>query len=175
MRYLKIFTFLSIGLLVHSCATYKPQLKKKYVQSKPNDKEVAHTFYLIGDAGNSQLGGSTPALLAFEKELKKAKKNSTAIFLGDNIYEFGMPKKNKKNRKLAEHRIDAQINTVKDFKGKPIFIPGNHDWYNKGIKGLKRQEDYVEDKLGKNAFLPEKGCPIEHKSISDDIELIIID
>ncbi len=64
---------------------------------------------------------------------------------------------------------------LKGFNGKTIFIPGNHDWYNKGIKGLKRQEDYIEDALGKNSFLPENGCPIETRSLTDNIELIIID
>ncbi len=101
--------------MVHSCATYKPQQKKKYDIPNPEDKEIAHTFYLIGDAGNASLGESTPALLAFEKALNDADKNSTAIFLGDNIYEFGMPQKNRRNRNLAEHRLNAQINTVKRF------------------------------------------------------------
>ena len=44
-----------------------------------------------------------------------------------------------------------------------------------GLKGLKRQEKYIEDKLGKNTFLPENGCPIEKVNISDSVVLIIID
>jgi len=175
MKHFKIFTFLMTIILLHSCATYKPQQNKKYNIPEPKVKDVAHTFYLIGDAGDAVMGESTPALMDFEKALDKADKNSTAIFLGDNIYEFGMPKKDKRTRKLAEHRLNAQISTVTNFEGQTIFIPGNHDWYNQGIKGLKRQEDYVEDKLGKNTFLPEKGCPIEHITITDEIELIIID
>ena len=37
---------------------------------------------------------------------------------------------------------------VKDFKGNTIFIPGNHDWYSNGLKGLKRQEKYVTKTYG---------------------------
>ncbi|MBT8272343.1 MAG: phosphoesterase, partial [Bacteroidia bacterium] len=40
---------------------------------------------------------------------------------------------------------------------------------------LKRQEEYIEDRIGKNSFLPENGCPIEKVDISDDIVLILID
>src|SRR5690606_2155567 len=56
-----------------------------------------------------------------------------------------------------------------------IFIPGNHDWYTDGLKGLKRQEDYIEDRLGKHSFLPEKGCPIEKENLSDEVTLLVVD
>lgn len=175
IKSLRFLVVISALLLLNACATFKPQYKNANRLESVPDKDIAHTFYLIGDAGNSPMGESTIALKAFENELNKASKNSTAIFLGDNIYEFGMPTKDRPSRNLAEHRINVQINAVKDFNGKTIFIPGNHDWYSKGIKGLKRQEEYIEEKLGKNTFLPEKGCPIESKSITDDIELIIVD
>ncbi len=162
-------------LLISACATYKPQYKDvNYPKTFPNDKEIEHSFYVIGDAGNAKINKTTLALEAFKDELNKASKNSTAIFLGDNIYEAGMPKKEHEHRKLAEHRLDVQIEAVKGFKGKTVFVPGNHDWYS-GIKGLKRQERYIEDALGKNTFLPENGCPIEKVNISDDIVLIILD
>lgn len=61
-------------------------------------------------------------------------------------------KKNHPNRKLAEHRLNVQINLVDGFKGQTIFIPGNHDYYSNGIKGLKRQEDYIIEQLGKMHF-----------------------
>ena len=58
-----------------------------------------------------------------------------------------MPKKDDKERPFAEKKIDNQISLVENFPGKTIFIPGNHDWYNNGIKGLKREEDYVTEKM----------------------------
>ena len=96
------------------------------------------------------------------------------IFLGDNIYEKGMPSKNNANRAFAEFQLNTQSGAAKDFKGQTIFIPGNHDWYS-GLKGLKRQEKYIEDILGKNSFLPENGCPIEKVDISDEVTLIVVD
>lgn len=171
----KYTTLLIALLLVTSCATYKPQYKTSAtVNEYPKDKTLDHTFYLIGDAGNSDLGTLSKALQAFKTELNKATENSTAIFLGDNIYPKGLPNKSDKNYELAKHRIDVQIEAVKDFKGKPIFIAGNHDWYS-GLEGLKKQEKRIEKALGKKTFLPKAGCPIDKVSISDEIDLIIID
>ena len=176
MRYYQHFVLLITLLLINSCATYKPQYKDdKIVKSFPQEKEIAHSFYLIGDAGNSPIGTKSEALKDFKVELNKANKQSTALFLGDNIYPEGMPKKGHDKREFAEHQLNVQINAVKNFKGEAIFVPGNHDWYTNGLKGLKRQEDYIEDVLGKNTFLPKNGCPIQKVNINDDIVMIIID
>lgn len=163
-------------LFLNACATYKPQYKdENYNKTYPQDKEIVHSFYLIGDAGNSPIESQSEALKDFKVELAKASKQSTALFLGDNIYEKGMPNKGDDNRAFAEHQLNVQTQAAKDFRGNVIFIPGNHDWYSDGLKGLKRQEKYVEDILGKNTFLPENGCPIEKVKINDDIVLIIVD
>ena len=159
---------------LNSCATYQTHINADANNSQFPNKEIAHSFYLIGDAGNSELGGKSEVLHVFQKALNEASKNSTAIFLGDNIYEKGLPEKNAEGRNLAEHRLKVQTESAKNFKGKTIFIPGNHDWYS-GLKGLKREERFVEDALGKNTFLPEDGCPLKRVTISDDIELILID
>lgn len=171
---IKIIALFLIALVFSACATYKPQYKEINWKNNLPNKEIVHSFYLIGDAGNSPLGTSSKALEAFKKVLSKASKHSTAIFLGDNIYPKGLPNKEDENRMFAEHQLNVQTAAVESFKGKTIFIPGNHDWYS-GIKGLKRQEDFIEDKLGKNTFLPENGCPIEKVNISDNVVLIIID
>ncbi len=172
----KSYSIILILLLFSSCATYNAQYKDASTSKSMPNKDIEHSFYFIGDAGNSPMGGSSKALQTFKAELSKASKHSTAIFLGDNIYEKGLPKSNHPNRAFAEHQLNIQTDAVKGFKGETIFIPGNHDWYSDdGVKGLKRQENYIEDILGKNTFLPENGCPIENIHVSDDIELIIID
>jgi len=161
-------------LIFNACATYKPQYKNKNFETKIPEKELAHSFYFIGDAGNSPSGSSSEALVAFKKELSKASEQSTAVFLGDNIYESGLPKKSDEDYELAKHRLNAQIEAAKDFPGESIFIPGNHDWYS-GVNALKRQEEFVEEALGKNTFLPENGCPIRKVEVSRDIDLIVVD
>lgn len=175
MNFLKFCIYLTIISIVSACASYKAEYSDTTIpKTIQTNKELVHSFYLIGDAGNAEMGQTIPSLTYFEKELSNAAENSTAIFLGDNIYPYGMPKKESKERALAEHRLQTQIDVVKNFKGKPIFIPGNHDWYN-GLKGLKRQEKIVEKALGKNTFLPEDGCGLKKVEINDDLTLIVID
>lgn len=166
-------------LLIAGCATYEA----KYTDpSKADDvqtrKEISHTFYLIGDAGLSPMGELNPALEIFKKKLQEADSNSTAIFLGDNIYPAGLPDPQDSTLRFlrAKNHLDAQIATVQDYKGRVIFIPGNHDWYTEGLIGLKRQEIYIEETLDrKDSFLPEDGCPIEKVEINEDIVAIVMD
>lgn len=160
-----------------SCATYQPQFKASNdTEAYPANKSIEKTFYLIGDAGGAKKGVSTPALLGFKKALDTASTNSYALFLGDNIYPEGMPGEGADLRDLTEHRLDVQIETLKNYRGEAIFIPGNHDWYDNGLKSLKMQAKYLEKNTGrKNVFLPEKGCGLTDIDVSDKIKLIILD
>jgi hypothetical protein len=170
----KLSNLVILVLILNSCATLKLQVDEAAVTAFPEEKEIEHSFYFLGDGGNSPIGDNTSAIKDFQIALDKASKNSTAIFLGDNVYDTGFPEKKNNDRALAEHRLQVQIDAAKNFKGNTIFIPGNHDWYS-GLEGLKRQEKFVEDALGKNTFLPENGCPIEKIDIADDIVLIVVD
>ncbi|WP_103072613.1 metallophosphoesterase [Aquimarina sediminis] len=175
-KYNKIL-IICVALLLSSCATYSPQYKVENFNKTLPQGDIERTFYLVGDAGNAKMNQSTDGLSILEKVLDTAKtKGDYLIFLGDNIYQKGMPKKESPERALAEHRIDAQINAVDNFDGDVVFIPGNHDWYNNGIEGLQRQEKYVLKKTGKKkSFLPAKGCPIESVEVSDKVHLLILD
>ncbi len=174
----KNILYILIAYMVSGCALYEPQYRDEYVQAdQPIESKIEKTFYLIGDAGYANEGGSTPALLAFEKYLENNKEiGNYAIFLGDNIYPDGMPEENADDRGIAEHRLNAQIDAVKDFDGQVYFIPGNHDWYNEGLKGLAREEQYFEKILkDKKVFRPSKGCALESIEVTDNIQLIILD
>ncbi|MCB0486537.1 MAG: metallophosphoesterase, partial [Flavobacteriaceae bacterium] len=134
-----------MALTLISCATLNKQIKVGQDVVDISNKEIEHTFYLIGDAGNASMNSSTQALKMLEEALKKDSKNTTVLFLGDNLYPNGLPKKESPKRELAEHRLQVQINSVKNSKGNTIFISGNHDWYSNGIKGVKRQQEFIEE------------------------------
>jgi len=183
---LSIFIFI---FLFTSCANYKKHISHKSANwqnnNTPTEKPV-HSVFLIGDAGNAQLGESTPALTLLKSHLKKASENSSVIFLGDNIYPVGMPPKSKKTaRKTAENRLDAQLDILKDYKGRPIFLPGNHDYYKYGFQGLHRQEKYIEKKLNagieddddwENYFIPDNGCSgPEVIKVNEKLVIIVVD
>ena len=145
---------------------YEVELPKKTdatLSEKTTDSvKTIHTFYLIGDAGNAEEQETQNTLALLEENLKQSDKNATLLFLGDNIYPKGMPPKKKDpQRPLAETKLKNQLRIAENFKGKTIFIPGNHDWYH-GIKGLKEQEEFVNDYLkAKKAFLPQNSCALE--------------
>ncbi|MCL6267586.1 metallophosphoesterase [Flagellimonas myxillae] len=172
------YLLILVLFLLSSCATYEAKYATPFVPTSGPEKEVEHTFFLIGDAGKSPMGDLNPALKKFKSQLDRAPKNSTAIFLGDNIYPAGFPAKkdDPEGHELAKNHLDAQLKTLEDFKGRTVFIPGNHDWYSNGLKGLEREEKYIQKALdSKKVFLPDNGCPLEKIEVSDDIIVIAID
>ena len=173
----KLIFFLSAFLLC-SCATFAPQFKKTdNTPVYPSHKEVEKTFYLVGDAGLSPMGGMSKALATFENFIQNENTDGDyALFLGDNIYPAGMDPIGHPRRKASENAIDAQVKAVKDFQGRVIFIPGNHEWYNNGVPGVAREEQYVQSFFDDpQAFLPGNGCGLESIAVTPHIQLIIID
>ncbi|WP_109298737.1 metallophosphoesterase [Aquimarina sp. AU474] len=177
MNKYKNILIISVALLLSSCATYSPQYKvENFTQTLPSTP-IEKTFYLVGDAGYAKMKESTKGLSILKKVLDTAQtKGDYLLFLGDNIYQKGMPPKDAPDRDLAEHRINTQIDLAKDFEGEAIFIPGNHDWYNNGVEGLRREEKYVQKELKKKeSFLPNNGCPIESVEVNEKVHLLILD
>lgn len=171
---------LLLSLLFFSCATHSVRFgsgdNEFSTEEIIDSSKINHTFYLIGDAGNTTNTETKQTLNLLDSQLSKATKNTTLVFLGDNIYPKGMPAdKDDKNRKDAEDKLTLQLEIAEKFNGKTIFMPGNHDWYN-GLEGLNEQEEFVTSYLNeKKSFLPRKGCAIETVKINDNIGLIVID
>ncbi len=162
---IKEFCFLlGITITIIACNPkpyYKDKTLKQNLQNSYNTEPPLHTFYLVGDAGKGN--DSSVVFMLLKKFLSQETSfNFTTLFLGDNIYKYGLPDKNSVGYEEARTRLDAQINAVKPFQGKVIFIPGNHDWALDGKDGwnaVKRQQQYVESALGEGSFLPKQGCP----------------
>jgi hypothetical protein len=168
------------ALILQSCATHHEQfgknIKNPVPQNATDSSKIAHTFYLIGDAGNANEKKAQQTLGLLEERLAQSNKNSTLLFLGDNIYPKGLPNTDNQNERIiAESKLTSQLKLSKNFKGKTIFIPGNHDWYS-GIKGLERQAKFVTKYLDdKKSFLPRKSCAIDDLEINKNITLVTID
>ena len=132
---------------------------------------------LIGDAGELNYGRE-PVIDAVH-DLIPLDSKTTVLYLGDNIYDNGLPDDIMPGYVAARSVLDSQINIAKGTNAKIVFIPGNHDWNNEDPNGLEiinRQDNYINSK-GKNIkFLPIDGCPgpVEY-SINDNIELVIYD
>lgn len=167
------------SLVLASCAVNHSQFgsrKPQVISDNFDDQSnIAQTLYLVGDAGNADEPQSQKVLSLLEDRLAKADSASTLLFLGDNIYPAGMPNMGSPLREQSEQKITAQLELSKSFKGKTIFIPGNHDWYN-GIEGMREQEKFVKDYLKqKKSFLPRKGCGIDHIDLAENVAMIVLD
>ncbi|KXX70652.1 metallophosphoesterase [Flammeovirga sp. SJP92] len=137
-----------------------------------------HTVFLIGDAG---LATKDDEVLQsfFEQINRNNNKNSTVIFLGDNVYPHGLENVGEKRRKEGEEILKAQLESLKSFKGNVFMVPGNHD-YNRGKKNglerLRNEEKFVNAILGDSTLAPFDGCPDPVEiPLNDEVTLLLID
>lgn len=182
----KIKYYLYISFLVLSVLTSCTKPKSFYVnQDWQTEKiypiqDLEYTVFLIGDAGKPNLDGPDAVLDLLKKQIHIAGKNSATIFLGDNIYNAGLPDTTAKDYPLAKTRINKQLEILKDYTGKVYFIGGNHDW-NQGKRDgwarMLRQEAYIENYLQRgNIFLPDNGAAGPSELVLyDKLALLAID
>ncbi|WP_422082035.1 hypothetical protein [Ulvibacterium sp.] len=163
-----------LGLLValivlNACATFNLQYNIESTPPKTDEQNVIHTFYLSGGLGNNgDDDGSLPKLL--KHHLDSADAHSTAIFLGDNISG------DKANWSKDKALVNRHLKLIADFKGNTILIPGNNEWKSFNTKKIEKVEEYLKDlDQARVHFYPENTCPIEHKVINDQLDVILID
>ncbi|MFB3134054.1 MAG: metallophosphoesterase, partial [Rhodothermales bacterium] len=171
-------------LTLSACATSRTYVNERYddweAQSPPPASERAYRVFLIGDAGGASFDPLEPALGLLKSHLDQAGERAAVVFLGDNLYCCGLSDSGTVRREIDEQRLRAQLEAVKDFEGRIVFLPGNHDWNNDlpgGLEALARQERFVEDFLGRgNVFLPDDGFPgpVEVE-LTDRLTLIVLD
>lgn len=166
------------------------------------DTDVDHRLLLIGDAGDPDPDGE-PALLLLRDMVNLLPARTTVAFLGDNVYERGMPAPIQKgergadtaadvvdeflpdvfiSRVEAERNLNAQLETVLGTQARAIFIPGNHDWDQFETGGWDRVlalERYIDAAARAGlpvALLPPGGCPgPSWVSLGSKAELMVLD
>ncbi len=200
-KYLIVTLVLAGTILLNGCTSLKPFYDKTQrgweTANSPDTLKLKYSVFLIGDGGIPEKDRQEPVLKLlqtqiFNKDTTRIKfvtdtgivNNShpedVVIFLGDNIYETGLPEADAPDREEKERRINEQMNVVKDFRGRKIFVPGNHDWNESRIGGLaaiNRQEEYIEQYLNSgDVLMPSNGCggPVEIQ-LNNDLIVIAID
>ncbi|MEM1121045.1 MAG: metallophosphoesterase [Bacteroidota bacterium] len=180
-KLIRLLLATTITSLLASCASYKIQYadeQKDWAKTPLPNKPLQHQVFLIGDAGGDKDGKPVETLRIVEQKLRQAGKNSSVIFLGDNIYPHGLPAEGEAGRTTAESNLKAQLEILQQFPGKIFFIPGNHDWETEdGVEGIRRQEKFVQDYLDRgDTFLPDDGCSgPEVEDLSENTVLMAID
>ncbi|SNR59733.1 hypothetical protein SAMN04488009_2727 [Maribacter sedimenticola] len=156
-------------LLLASCATFKEH-KAADLNDIRADKKITHSFYIAGGLGNFSATPNDNLLKQFKEELTNAPKNSTLIFTGDNISP------EIKNWNTDSLLIQQQLLLSASFKGETVFLPGNNEWKSYELDKIEKVENLLKEVNREGTKVdPNNGCPIEHKVINDDLDLILID
>jgi len=174
---LLLSTFFKIQLLVgcifffNACATFKEQPSGKVSNTEVEiSKKVKHRFIVAGGLGNVSEIDNTGLLSELSRVLKEAPAESTLILTGDNITAL------EDNWVQDSLLLTRQLALTESFKGTTLFLPGNNEWKSYDVNTMEKVEDYLKKgDLNSAAVIPENGCPIEHKVINDDLDLILID
>jgi hypothetical protein len=140
---------------------------------------ITHRFVLIGDAGRL-LNGRSIVPEAVARHINQTDSTATILFLGDNVYEKGLPDKEDNNYEAYTEVLSKQLLPFDSYAANVYILPGNHDWQKSGPEGwerIKRQAAWVDSLHKSNIiFMPKEGCPgPEEIIINDSITLVILD
>ncbi|MCC2544928.1 metallophosphoesterase [Hymenobacter sp. BT175] len=123
---------------------------------------LKHRVAMVGDLGAVSTDGRDPVLGLLKNWLQESGAEATVVVLGDNVYPVGLPAEQSPGRATAERRLQAQLDLLRAYPARAIFLSGNHDW-NKGRRNgyefLLRQEAYVREQLPTAHYLPPGGYP----------------
>jgi hypothetical protein len=153
-------------------------LSAQVPKAPPGDDSIKTKIILVGDAG-ALVNGKAMVLDAIKTHVKFDER-TVVVYLGDNLYDAGLPDETFTRYSLMKAALDSQINLLKGTKAKGYMIPGNHDWENgkpRGYEAIVRQQQYVDRYgEGKLQFYPKDGCPgpVEIQ-LSDDVVLVMMD
>ena len=125
---------------------------------------LTQRIFLIGDAGELfGPGGTHPLMEWLKKKVDWNDSLNTAVFLGDNIYPYGLAQRGEPDYEASKQVMDSLLSPFIGKKGRAFFIPGNHDWENGKLGGWQRvlnQHDYINRLAQDNIkSVPVGGCP----------------
>jgi hypothetical protein len=178
MKNIFLYFFLLIFLSGCSTSYYIKDDVSKAVE-EIDGSEIEYRILLIGDAGEPSADYREPVLDALEKRAKLLPEKTINIFLGDNVYPFGLEAEEDLLYNITKGRLDEQINVMLNSGTDGIFIPGNHDWGNGSNDGwyrVTRMGQYIDINQPSIEMLPKDGCPGPVvKDYGSKVRIIILD
>lgn len=177
-------TRLALALLVcvlSGCGHWSPYVSpslddRAAGELRIDPESVRSRVLLIGDAGAP--AADQPVLAELADWGDELPGRTTIVFLGDNVYPWGLVEEGNRLHTLTAARLAAQLQAVSASGARGIFIPGNHDWAHGGEAGLRtllRQERVVTGALGAGSFLPTGGCAGPDAIDLDGLRLVVFD
>ncbi len=162
----------------HTSPYYHPDIPASEKQDIVTENTLHYRILLLGDGGQPK--PNEPVLKTLQAWAQKMPEKTSIVFLGDNMYPYGMTEK---KRHEASTRLDPQIEVIKSTHAHGLFIPGNHDWASGkegGYRALLAQEKYINDALSHSPkFLPQSGSPgpvvVEFPESAPVVRVIVLD
>ena len=160
----------------------KTFISKNYTaweNNKPDvSQELQYSVFLIGDV---KYPAEDPKIVdLLQHHLQNRNDSNAVVFLGDLVYPLGLPYKDEKSYDAAKANLDTILSRIDNYKGRVVFMPGNHDWKRGRTGGWDRviyEENYIENALdNENVYFPGEGCPGPAEiHLSKDVVLVVID
>lgn len=166
-------------LVLASCTATKPWYSKngtQHDQQPAEQKQPDYRLILMGDQGEPKRSGEDQVLNLLTLKTKNMQQGDI-VFLGDNIYRYGMETEPPEAKVLAENKISKTLSAIRGFDGNVFFIAGNHDWW-LGHENLVAQQAFLEayPHLEKIHFSPKAGCPgPEVVELNEQMLLVLMD
>lgn len=140
-------------------------------------EEPVHHLLLIGDTGKPDARGE-PILRVLRQRALRLGEQSTTVFLGDNLYQYGLPAPSDPSYPEARRRIVQQLDSLQGYTGRLRFIPGNHDWGH-GVPGgstrATRQAALVDSTFPGAFPVRPEAPPIHIDTLAQDVVLVSLD
>ncbi|APG60667.1 metallophosphatase [Christiangramia salexigens] len=137
------------------------------------NKEIVHSVYVTSNTGN-RTDENNRILLTEIAKTSRNEKSSSLVVVGNVVPEKGYPNKDNGRKEVEEYLKQNLLDHLKDFNGKVIFTPGYNEWQADAPDNIDDLESFLQDNSD-SEFWPNDGCPIEGESLSDDVELVMVD
>ncbi|MDR5591199.1 metallophosphatase [Christiangramia sp. SM2212] len=163
----KNFTFLTLSLLFSVISVQAQQ------KNTADNGEKVHSVYVTSNTG-LRSNESNRKILKEIVEASKKEDSSSLVIVGNLVPKDGYPNKDN-GRDDVEKDLQANLlDLINDFKGNIVFTPGYNEWQADAPDNIDDLESFLQDN-SRAKFWPNDGCPIESESLSDDVQLIMID
>ncbi|MFD2835515.1 metallophosphatase [Gramella sp. AN32] len=137
------------------------------------EKNNIHSVYITSNTGIRD-DASNDKILSEIVRASKEEDSSTLVITGNIVPKGGFPDKDNGRDRVEEYLKKNLLSKIEEFKGRVIITPGYNEWQEDAPDNIDDLESFLQDN-SKVKFWPNDGCPIESESLSDDVQLIMID
>ena len=139
------------------------------------NKEVSKTLFFTANTGFKKNSASKEVLKAITKASQNAE-NASFVLIGNLAPKDGFPQRDdeEKRDEVKQYLTEELLNPLADFNGNLIFGPGINEWNKEGHENIDDMESFLQDNSNSD-FWPDDGCASESETLSDEVELVMVD